>query len=219
MRTGIFGGTYNPIHLAHLRIAEEVRETCRLDRVLFLPAPLPPHKLQEHTTPFQHRLAMVEAAVADHPKFFACDLESHRSGASYSVDTLEELQRLYPEDDLYFIIGLDSFFDIASWKDYPRLFELANIVVAYRPDYGDDDPRKRLPVALANQFCYDTKTFNLRHKCGKELIFVDETRLDISSTKLREYVSKKHSIRYLVPTEVETYITKHQLYYEKEENT
>lgn len=119
MRTGIFGGTYNPIHLAHLRIAEEVREACRLDRVLFLPAPLPPHKLQKRTTPFRHRLAMVEAAVADHPKFFACDLESHRAGASYSVDTLEALQRLYPEDDLYFIIGLDSFSTSRVGKTIP----------------------------------------------------------------------------------------------------
>jgi nicotinate-nucleotide adenylyltransferase len=161
---------------------------------------------------------MVEAAVADHPDFSASDLESHRKGASYSVDTLELLQELYPDDDLYFIIGLDSFFDIGSWKDYTRLFELANIVVAHRPEYGDDDPRNRLPVALADQFCYDAGSKNLRHKCGNELIFVAETRLAISSTKLRAQVRNKGSIRYLVPTEVETYIQKHHLYCEKEDN-
>lgn len=218
MRTGIFGGTFNPIHLAHLRIAEEAREACGLDRVLFLPAALPPHKQSGVDTPFIHRLAMVEAATADHPHFSACGLEAERTGASYSVDTLEALQRLYPDDSLYFIIGLDSFCDITSWKEYPRLFELANIVVAHRPDYGDDDPRKRLPVALADQFCYDEGSFNLRHKCGKELIFVAETRLAISSTILRERVAMRRSIRYLVPTAVESYIQEHHLYREKEDN-
>ena len=216
MRTGIFGGTFNPIHLAHLRVAEEVREACNLDRILFLPAALPPHKQGLTSTPFHHRLAMVEAAIADHPNFSASDLETERSGVNYSVDTLEELQRLYPDDSLYFIIGLDSFCDITSWKNYPRLFELANIVVAHRPDCGDEDPRSRLPIALADQFCYDDCSFNLRHKCGKELIFVTETRLAISSTVLRERIAKKSSIRYLVPAEVEAYIQKHHLYREKE---
>ena len=218
MQTGIFGGTFNPIHLAHLRVAEEVREACGLDRVIFLPAALPPHKQTASDTPFQHRLAMVEAAIADHPGFIASDLETERSGASYSVDTLEALQQLYPDDSLYFIIGLDSFRDITSWKDYPRLFELANIVVAHRPDYGNDDPRALLPVALTDQFCYDGGSVNLRHKCGNELIFVAETRLAISSTMLREQVAKKRSIRYLVPPAVEAYIQTHNLYREKEDN-
>ncbi len=218
MRTGIFGGTFNPIHLAHLRIAEEAREACGLDRVLFLPAALPPHKQSATDTPFKHRLAMVEAAVADHPGFIASDLEAQRTGASYSVDTLEALQQLYPDDSLYFIIGLDSFCDIASWKNYPRLFELANIVVAHRPDYGNDDPRTLLPVALSDQFCYDKGSVNLRHKCGNELIFVGETRLAIASTTLRDQVAQKRSIRYLVPPSVEAYIQTHNLYSEKEDN-
>lgn len=218
MRTGIFGGTFNPVHLAHLRVAEEVREACDLDRIIFLPAALPPHKQTATDTPFHHRLAMVEAAIADHPGFIASDLETERAGASYSVDTLEELHLRYPGDSLYFIIGLDSFCDITSWKDYPRLFELANIVVAHRPDYGNDDPRARLPVALTDQFCYDDRSVNLRHRCGNELIFVAETRLAISSTKLREQVAQKRSIRYLVPAAVELYIKTHNLYCEKEDN-
>jgi nicotinate-nucleotide adenylyltransferase len=160
---------------------------------------------------------MVEAAIADHPGFIASDLETERAGASYSVDTLEELHRRYPDDNLYFIIGLDSFCDIASWKDYPRLFELANIVVAHRPDYGNDDPKDLLPVALTDQFCYDGGSVNLRHKCGNELVFVAETRLAISSTRLRDQVAHKCSIRYLVPAAVEAYIKTHNLYCEKED--
>jgi nicotinate-nucleotide adenylyltransferase len=218
MRTGIFGGTFNPIHLAHLRIAEEVREACALQRILFLPAALPPHKEVADGTPFRHRLAMVEAAVADHPDFVASDFEAHRSGTSYSVDTLLALHKLYPDDEFYFIIGLDSFLEITSWKDYPRLFELANVVVCHRPDYGTDDPRKRLPVALARQFCYDDDSVNLRHKYGKRLIFVAETKLAISSTVIRGQVREGRSIRYLVPAAVEAYIQKHHLYIEKEDN-
>jgi len=212
MRTGIFGGTFNPIHLAHLRIAEEVREACRLDRVLFLPAALPPHKAIAAEVPFADRMAMVDAAVADHPGFAADPMEAERAGASYSVHTFELLRQRFPADDFYFIIGLDSFRDIASWKDYARLFTLTNIVVAYRPGYGDDDPRQLLPVAIQDQFCYDGASKNLRHDSGHELIFVAETRLEISSTRIRELVAEGRSIRYLVPAAVADYIRAHALY-------
>jgi len=212
MRTGIFGGTFNPIHLAHLRVAEEVREACHLDRILFLPAAIPPHKTIAADIPFSDRLAMVAAAVVDHPDFFADDMEAQRPGASYSVHTFELLQRRFPDDDFFFIIGLDSFLDITSWKEYDRLFCLTNIVVAYRPGYGDDDPRQFLPVAIRDQFCYDKSAQNLRHQSGRELIFVAETRLEISSTKIRDLVAQDRSIRYLVPTTVADYIHTHTLY-------
>jgi len=212
MRTGIFGGTFNPIHLAHLRIAEEVREACALDRVLFLPAAVPPHKAIAADIPFADRLAMVEAAVADHPAFAADAMEAERAGASYSVHTFELLRQRFPDDDFFFIIGLDSFRDIESWKDYSRLFALTNIVVAHRPGYGDGDPRQLLPVAIRDQFCYDDASKNLRHNSGRELIFVAETRLEISSTRIRERVAIGRSIRYLVPATVEDYIRAHALY-------
>jgi nicotinate-nucleotide adenylyltransferase len=108
MKTGILGGTFNPIHLAHLRIAEEVRLACGLDRVLFMPAATPPHKPLADDIPFAHRYAMVEAAVADNPYFSGCDLEAQRPGKSYSVATLEILHDQFPEDEFYFIIGMDS---------------------------------------------------------------------------------------------------------------
>jgi nicotinate-nucleotide adenylyltransferase len=212
MRTGIFGGTFNPIHLAHLRIAEEVREACDLDRVLFLPAAQPPHKHIAGDVPFANRLAMVEAAIANHPGFAADDMEAQRPGASYSVHTFELLHQRFPGDAFYFIIGLDSFRDITSWKEYARLFSLTNIVVAYRPGYGNDDPRQLLPVAIRDQFCYDDASQNLRHLSGRQLIFVAETRLEISSTRIRELVAQQRSIRYLVPPVVADYISNHSLY-------
>lgn len=212
MRTGILGGTFNPIHIAHLRIAEEVRETCALDRVLFIPAAAPPHKNVAEEVPFAQRLAMVEAAIADNPAFFASDLESRRPGKSYSVHTLEILRRKGPNDELFFIIGMDSFCDIASWKEYPRLFELANIVVAARPGSVVNEPQSLLPVAIREEFCYDYASKSLSHRSGTRVIFIEETCLDISSTRIRRLAAEGRSVRYLVPPAVEAYISSHGLY-------
>jgi nicotinate-nucleotide adenylyltransferase len=211
MRTGILGGTFNPIHQAHLRIAEEVREACALDQVLFIPAAIPPHKPVQ-AAPFADRLAMVQAAIADHPDFRASDLEARRSGKSFSVDTLELLHQADPGGERFFIVGLDSFRDIATWKDYARIFTLAHLVVTARPGVDLPDPLAALPVAVRNDFCYDDQLKKLRHRCGNAVIFLEETRLDISSTLIRRKVADGASIRYLVPPAVAAYIAAHDLY-------
>lgn len=212
MKTGILGGTFNPIHLAHLRIAEEVRIACGLDRVLFMPAATPPHKPLADDIPFVHRYAMVEAAVDDNPFFFPCDLEAQRPGKSYSVATLEILHRQFPDDEFYFIIGMDSYRAIDTWKDYSRLFGLTNLVVAARPGHVGDDPLGLLPVVMREQFCYDDSSNILRHCSGNRVIFLKETFLDVSSTRIRQQVAEQGSIRYLVPSVVEDYICRHDLY-------
>lgn len=212
MRIGIFGGTFDPIHYAHLRCAEEARESCALDRVLFIPAADPPHKAPGNCLPFHHRLAMVEAAVADHPAFFASDLEARRSGKSYSVDTLEILQRSYPGADLYFIVGLDSFRDLPTWWEYERLFSLANLVVTRRPGVEFDALTCLLPVAIQTQFCYDGAKNALRHTSGKAVVMLEETYLDISSTYIRQTLCNGRSVRYLLPAAVGAYIEQHGLY-------
>jgi len=212
MKTGILGGTFNPIHLAHLRIAEEVREACALDEVLFIPAAAPPHKAVAGAISFAHRLAMIETAIADNPSFRVSDLEARRSGKSFSVDTLEILRQADPSGERYFIVGLDSFRDIATWKDYVRLFELAHLVVTARPGVDLPDPLAALPVAVQNDFCYDDQLKKLRHRCGNAVIFLEETRLDISSTLIRRKAAAGASIRYLVPPGVAAYIGRHRLY-------
>jgi nicotinate-nucleotide adenylyltransferase len=212
MKTGILGGTFNPIHLAHLRIAEEVREACALDEVLFIPAASPPHKAVAGDILFAHRLAMVTAAIADNPRFRVSDLEARRSGKSFSVDTLEELRRSDPTGERFFIVGLDSFRDIATWKNFPRLFELAHLVVTARPGVELPDPLAALPVAARAEFCYDGGLKKLRHRSGNTVIFLEETRLDISSTLIRRKVAAGESIRYLVPPVVAAYIAEHNLY-------
>ena len=212
MKTGILGGTFNPIHLAHLRIAEEVRESCALDEVLFIPASLPPHK-PEQAAPFADRLAMVQTAIADHPHFRVTDLEARRSGKSFSVDTLELLRQADPAGERFFIVGLDSFRDIATWKDYARIFTLAHLVVTARPGIDLPDPLAALPVAVRSEFCYDNQLKKLRHCSGNSVIFLEETRLDISSTLIRRKVAAGESIRYLVPPAVAAYIASHDLYH------
>ncbi len=212
MKLGILGGTFNPIHLAHLRIAEEVREACALDRVLFIPAAAPPHKEVADAVSFSHRLAMVEAAIAGNPAFAVSDLENRRPGKSYSVQTLEILHQEHPRGEFYFIMGMDSFRDITTWRQWRRLFALAHIVVAARPGAPEADPRDLVPVAMAGEFCYDVPSNSLRHQSGKEVIFLGETRLDIASSRLRQLVAEGRSIRYLVPPPVEAYIAQHGLY-------
>ena len=212
MRIGILGGTFNPTQLAHLRVAEEVREACGLERVRFIPAAHPPHKKEAVQLPFAHRRAMVEAAIAGNPAFAVSDIEARRPGKSYSVRTLEILREERSTDELYFIIGLDSFRDLASWRDYSRLFELAHLVVAARPGVFAGDPRKLLPVAIRECFCYNGASRTLRHHGGNSVLFVEETHLDISSTRIRQLVAAGRSIRYLVPPAVADYITVHGLY-------
>ncbi|MDT8441629.1 MAG: nicotinate-nucleotide adenylyltransferase [Desulfuromonadales bacterium] len=211
-RVGILGGTFNPIHVAHLRIAEEVREACDLEEILFLPAADPPHKPVAGAVLFRHRLAMVAAAIADHPAFRCSDIEAQRHGKSFSVDTLDLLRARQPDCDFYFIIGLDSWRDLTSWKEYARLFQLANLVVTARPGIEIGDPLALLPVAVRQEFCYSAEASAIRHRSGHLLIFLTETRLDISSTVIRAKLARGESIRYLVPDPVARYLTTHGLY-------
>ncbi len=219
MKTGILGGTFNPIHLAHLRIAEEVQQACGLDRLLFIPAAEPPHKDVAGQVPFAHRLAMVEAAIRGFSDFQVSDMEIRRSGKSFSVDTLEILRREDPQGERYFIIGLDSYRDIASWKDFSKLFSLSHLVVMTRPGVVTtrpgvpmSDPLAPLPVAIREDFCYDIATGKIQHKSGNYLIFLKDTHLDISSTQIRDMLADEQSVRHLVPPVVADYIEEHGLY-------
>jgi len=212
MKTGILGGTFNPIHLAHLRIAEEAQQEFRLDRVLFIPAAEPPHKEIADEASFAHRLAMVERAIIGYPSFQASDLEIRRSGKSFSVDTLEILQREDPAGERFFIIGLDSYRDIASWKDFTRLFSLCHLVVTTRPGVAIENPLEPLPVAIREDFCYDSHAGKILHKSGNYVFFLSETQLDISSTQVRQRLIEGQSVRQLVPPSVADYIEKHGLY-------
>jgi nicotinate-nucleotide adenylyltransferase len=164
-------------------------------------------------------MAMVNAAIAEEPKFFSSDLEACRGGKSYSVETLARLRQDDPAGERYFIIGLDSYRDIATWKEYWRIFELAHLVVVTRPGVRIDDPLQALPVAMRKNFCYDDSLKKMQHKSGNYVIFLEETQLDISSTNIRSRVAEGLSIRHLVPAAVADYISEHTLYKKTEEGS
>jgi nicotinate-nucleotide adenylyltransferase len=212
MRLGILGGTFNPIHLAHLRSAEEVREAQQLDRVLFVPSATPPHKRANGLVAAAHRLAMVRLALRGNPYFRVSTVEIERRGRSYSVDTLRALHRRLPGAQLFFILGIDAFREIGTWRDYPSIFGLCTLVVTSRPSYDDAVLIRTLPVAVRAEFCYRPKAKRLEHRTGNQVIFQRISDLDISASAIRHRLHRGLSIRYLVPATVERYIVQHRLY-------
>ena len=212
MRLGIFGGTFNPIHLAHLRCAEEAREALALDRVLFVPAAIPPHKQNRHVAAAAHRLAMVRLSIGRHPQFRVSAVELGRSGRSYSVDTLRILRARLPGTHFTFLLGLDAFREIDTWKEYPALFALTDLAVLSRPPHPLAAGRAALPVAARRHFCYGRDRRTLVHESGNRIRFLRVTALDISASDIRLRVQRGESIRYLVVPAVERYIHRHRLY-------
>jgi len=211
-RVGVFGGTFNPIHLGHLRSAEELAEDLDLDEVLFIPSARPPHKPATQLAPARHRLAMVRLAVARNPRFRASAIEVERGGRSFSVDTLRSLQRrLGPDAALYFFLGLDAFRDLGTWRSFAEIFGLADLVVTSRPPEVLPPVVEALPVAVQPHFCYRPRRGWI-HRSGHKILFRSVTPLDISASDIRARLSRGRSIRYLVPPAVETYLDRHRLY-------
>ena len=197
MKIGIFGGTFDPVHMGHLIIAEDARAALDLDRVLFIPAGQPWFKSYRRITAARHRLAMVRLAVADNPLFDVSDIEILRTGPSYTVDTLAELRRQYaPDDELIVILGIDALREIDRWHMPRRLFELARVVGMARPGASLDPSvlNAAIPGASAR------------------LRLLDGALIDISGTDVRRRAASGRSIRYRVPAAIEAYIREHALY-------
>lgn len=217
MNIGIFGGTFNPVHNGHLRSAEETREAMRLDKILFMPCCLPPHKGETNIASPDERLAMLELSIRNNPFFEITDVELKRGGKSYSIETLKELLNIYGKPHrLFFIIGMDSFVEIGLWKSYEELFSVTDFIVVARPGYmkssNGKTPMDLLPVDIREEFCYYSQEKRLEHKSGRITQFLETTLLDISSTRLRQAVRENRSIRYLIPTAVRKYIHDKNLY-------
>ncbi len=218
MRLGLFGGTFNPIHLGHLRAGLEVQERFSLDRVLYLPAAVPPHKTPSEILSFAHRLKMVRLAVAGQPRMKASDVEIKRPGKSYSIQTVRYFHRAIPQGaELFFILGLDAFLEISTWKDYRQLFGLCHFIVLDRQGLS----RRRLPEFLFREISPEFQLYPREHRClhpaGYSVHWTPITRMDISSTLIRGLRRQGKSLAYLVPETVEEYILKKRLYGNQEE--
>ena len=212
MKLGILGGTFDPIHLGHLRVAEEIREELELDRVYLMPGSIPPHKDRKPVTPFHHRLAMTRLATEASSCLEAFDLEARRPGLSYSIETLKELHRVYRSDiALFFIIGMDAFLEIKTWKEYKQLFEYAHFVVLKRPGIRSGKLEAFLD-SLDVGFKREGDSASFVNPTGNHLIYKEAILMDISSTRIREKVAAGKSIHFLVPESVILYITEKELY-------
>lgn len=215
-KIGILGGTFNPIHYGHLAAGEEVRDRLKLDRMLFIPSFLPPHKQDEAVPSAIHRMEMVRLAVGGNPAFELSDLEIRRGGQSYTIDTIEELRRANPGAELFFLTGIDTFLEIKSWNDWERLLTLCSFVVLSRPGYRFTDLLKNDFMKPAEQQLMQLDRGELLHSVVSAKRFTLYLELiplfEISSTDIRNRVKEGKSIKYLLPEAVETYIIENNLY-------
>jgi len=198
---GIFGGTFNPIHQGHLRVAEEVLEALALDRMVFVPSARPPHKDDgEEIAPPKLRLEWLELAIADNPRFFADRIEIDRPGLSYLVDTLVELREQHAGEELVFVAGQDAFADMGSWRSPREIFRLAHVLVTTRPPVLAGHLAQWLPECVRGDFDVADDGHSARHRnAGTWIRSLPITALDVSASGVRERLREGRSIRYLVP--------------------
>jgi len=213
LRVGIFGGTFDPVHNAHLAIAEAVRQAMALSGLLFVPAFLPPHKPTYAISAFEHRAAMLALAVAGHPAFAVSRLEAEREGPSFSIDTLKALRALLgPEAELFFIIGMDAFAEIHTWKAYRQLLDHASFVVIGRPDHCQQSCGQTVQADFPG-YLFNKALGCWQGEVGQGAIYpLAMVPMEISSTRIREAVRQGRPISHLVPTAVADYIAVHRLY-------
>jgi nicotinate-nucleotide adenylyltransferase len=216
-RLGILGGTFNPIHLGHLVLAEAFRERLGLDRVLFVPAGAPPHKPSDGLAPALHRYAMVTLAVAGHPGFVACPIEIERAGPSYSTDTIEALAGDWPGARLFFLMGSDTFLDLPTWRTPERLGVFATLAVGHRAGgaFDPDGPAARAVLTRLGRTGWRRVPLAAVETIAPgECALVETRSVAVSAREIRERLAAGESARYQVPLAVAEYIADHRLYRE-----
>lgn len=198
-KIGIMGGTFDPIHIGHLLIAENAREQLGLDKVLFIPAGNPPHKRNRGGATNEQRVEMVRRAIKTNPYFELSLMEMNREGFTYTYQTLEMLKEEHPDEEYFFIIGADSLYDFKDWKEPARICACASIVVATRNH--TDDELLNYEMQMAGKWFHGN------------FIRLHTENIDISSRQLRSWIASGHTIRYYVPDDVIEYIEKIRIYH------
>ena len=213
-KIGLFGGTFNPIHSGHIKAACVVRDQFMLDRILFIPSSIPPHKDSQAIVSPEIRLHMVKLALENYPEFFASSIEIDGEGTSYSILTLKKLKKIYPGSSLYFILGIDAFLEIETWKDYEKVLELCHFVVISRPGYCLEEAR----MVLGGKYAERTYTLSEKENSGIDpgegfkIFLLSFEAMDVASTEIRNRLRRRQSIAGLVPDSVAAHIVKNKLY-------
>jgi nicotinate-nucleotide adenylyltransferase len=198
MKIGISGGTFDPIHVGHLMVAETIREKFELDKILFIPVGDPPHKNYKDITDKNIRLEMVKKAIEGNCYFEFSDIEVKRKGFTYAIDTLKELQKIYPEAQFYYIVGSDVVFDILTWKAYEEVFKICKFIVVLRSEHNIQDLNQRIKY--------------LKDTYGALILINKMPGIEISSTWVRDTIKKGLSVKYFVPDCVGKFIIENRLY-------
>ena len=217
---GLFGGTFNPIHAGHLRVAEDVRAGFDLEKIVFIPSARPPHKDIGDLADAQARYAMITAALSAYPDFVASDVEIHRQGPSYTIDTVTYFNNHLPGGTAcYLIVGLDAFLEITTWKTWQHLFNLIPFIVMTRPGAAAAslaDLLAEMETYIYTQvdkgYGYSPQQFCFIHKTKRPIFLTHVTPIDISSSAIRDRIRQGRSIQGLVPDGVENYIKHKGLY-------
>ena len=220
MRVAIFGGTFDPIHVGHLMVAEQVRQIFDFDQVIFMPSAIPPHKPGNGHVSARHRFIMANLATLSNPCFQVSSLEIDREGPSYTIDTLRALRSSFkPETKFFFLIGSDAFLEIETWQEARELFQLCQFIVICRPGVGREETLKYLQRDFFQRAgAIQPQIINFpfpEPECidyTARLFLVEAILVNISSSSVRQLCSQGRTIRYLVPRPVEEYIYKHNLY-------
>ena len=214
-RIGLMGGTFNPVHLGHLRAAEEISEKLKLDQVYFMPTARPPHKSEGPLAGYRHRLEMLKLAVSDRPGFWTSDLENHLPQPSYTINTIKVFKKAWsPRTAIFFLVGLDSFMTLPQWHSFRELLAETSFVVFARAGIPEkfEDMKEMLTENIDAKIRWSAKNETFSAPGLKPIHFMPGGQLEISSTNLRQRLEFGASVRYLVPEPVRIYIEKHGLY-------
>lgn len=197
-KVGILGGTFDPIHFGHLFIAENARKCFELDKVVFIPTGVPPHKVLVNVSDKTHRYNMAQLAMKGNPNFEVSDFEVAKEEISYTVDTMTALKQLYKDTDFYYIVGADSLYEIVNWKSFRKLAKIIKIVSINR---------------MTNKFVdVEEVAKSISENYNMEIHTLEMPIIEISSTEIRRRVKEDLPIKYMLPENVERYIKKHKLY-------
>ena len=218
-RVGFFGGTFDPVHLGHLVPAVRAFEAFRFDALVFIPAAQPPHKLGEPMTPFSHRFAMLALATQAYDRFLVSPIEAERAGPTYTVDTLRLLSGRFAAEQVFFLMGSDSFSEIGTWSRWEELVDLAHLVVLHRDTAWGEELTAKVPAILRRRMRTVEPSVGVDDPEGAShsIYLLAHDPFPISATQLRERLRLGQTIHELVPPEVHRYIVKHRLYSQGDE--